>query len=275
MTLKATYDKVDDIPTEYQSLYSERDGKMELTGITGIKTDADVQRVQEGLRKEKSDHKSTKDKLTPWTALNIPVEDVTKSLDRIPELEAAAKGDINEEDIEKIVEGRVKTRIAPVERELNAVKGENTTLKESVTSFKTKDKRRLISDAVRTAGTNLQIIPQAFDDVVMLGEHSLEVNDDGKVVTKDANGLVPGLDVESWLSDLRDKKAYWWPGSSGGGAGGGGGGQGGGNNPWSKEHWSLTAQGAVVKTKGMEQATKLAKAAGSSIGATKPAVRKA
>ena len=43
MALQATHDKLDDIPEAYRDLYTERDGKYELTGIAGIKTAADVE----------------------------------------------------------------------------------------------------------------------------------------------------------------------------------------------------------------------------------------
>jgi hypothetical protein len=42
------------------------------------------------------------------------------------------------------------------------------------------------------------------------------------------------------------------------------------NNPWSKDAWSVTKQGEVVKALGIEKATAIAKAAGSFVGATKP-----
>lgn len=38
------------------------------------------------------------------------------------------------------------------------------------------------------------------------------------------------------------------------------------DNPWSQEHWNLTAQGAYVKKYGVEYAAKKAKAAGAQFG---------
>jgi hypothetical protein len=42
-------------------------------------------------------------------------------------------------------------------------------------------------------------------------------------------------------------------------------------NPWSRQHWNITAQGNLVRAIGIEKAAQIAKAAGSRIGATKPA----
>lgn len=43
------------------------------------------------------------------------------------------------------------------------------------------------------------------------------------------------------------------------------------NNPWSREGWNVTRQGSIVKSLGIEKANALAKAAGSHVGAVRPA----
>lgn len=42
------------------------------------------------------------------------------------------------------------------------------------------------------------------------------------------------------------------------------------DNPWSAENWNITKQGALVKVMGVDGAARMAKAAGSFVGATKP-----
>ncbi len=44
------------------------------------------------------------------------------------------------------------------------------------------------------------------------------------------------------------------------------------DNPWTLEFWSLTAQGAYIKAYGLSVAQRTARLAGSSVGATRPAV---
>jgi hypothetical protein len=73
---------------------------------------------------------------------------------------------------------------------------------------------------------------------------------------------------------MQKQRPHWWPTSAGGGAGGGGGGFGGEPNPFSAEHWNLTAQGAIIRDKGTAAAETLAKAAGTKIGATRPPLKK-
>lgn len=47
--------------------------------------------------------------------------------------------------------------------------------------------------------------------------------------------------------------------------------QGDSKNPWSAAGWSLTRQGSIVKSLGLEAAQRMAKSAGSFVGATGPA----
>ncbi len=42
-------------------------------------------------------------------------------------------------------------------------------------------------------------------------------------------------------------------------------------NPWRASNWNLTRQGAIVRSLGVEKANEIARAAGSFVGATKPA----
>lgn len=41
-------------------------------------------------------------------------------------------------------------------------------------------------------------------------------------------------------------------------------------NPFSKQGWSITAQGALVKSLGLDKANAIAKSIGSHVGATRP-----
>ncbi len=275
MALKAIYDDLDDIPEEYKSLYSERDGQHELTGITGVRPQSDVDRINEANRKEKADHKVTKGKLAVWTAIGQSSDDVIIMIDKQPELEAAASGNLDEEKIEKIVEGRVKTRITPLERENTTLKISNEELVGENMKFKGKEKSRIVKDAVRVVASEMKILPTAIEDAMMYGQMQLEVLEDGTVVTKEMTGKTQGLAVQDWLAEMRDTREHWWAPSIGGGAGGSTGGTGyAGNNPWSEDHWSLTEQGKIVKEKGSAYAEKLANAVGCVVGSTGPVAKK-
>lgn len=280
MVLKDTHEKIEEIPEEFQSLYTEKDGKWELTGIQGVKTQGDVDRISTSLTKERNEHKATKEKLTIWA--DFDHEEVVKKLDKIPELEAAAKGKLDEAQIEEIVarrvDGTIRSKLAPVERKNKELSKENGELKEDNTKFKSADRTRSIHDSVRKALTSSKVLPDAQEDALILADRCFEIReDDGKIVTRDNIGITPGLDASGWLSEIQERKRHWWGESVGGGSKGSSPGTGipGGKNPWSAEHWSLTEQGRVFKEHGKERCEQLAKAAGVAFGDTKPVPKKA
>jgi len=280
MVLKDTHEKLEEIPEEFQSLYTEKDGKWELTGIQGVKTQGDVDRVTESLRRQTNLHKETKIKLAVWAELDH--DEVVVKLDKFPELEAAAKGKLDEAKIEEIVsrrvDGTIRSKLAPVERQNKELKKENGELKESNVKFVAADRTRSIHDSVRKALTSSKVLPDAQEDALILADRCFEIReDDGKIVTRDNIGITPGLDATGWLSEIQERKRHWWPDSVGGGSKGSGAGVGitGGKNPWGAEHWSMTEQGRVFREHGKERCEQLARAAGVAFGAMKPAEKKA
>lgn len=268
MELEAVVDDINTVPEQFRELYTERNGKHEITGIKGMKTQADVDRIQAGLVKERNDHKSTKERLAAFGELD-PAK-VQEELARLPELELAAKGKIDDNKINEIVETRIKSRIAPIQRQLDQA---TTTLKERDTiigQFQEKDRVRKISDEVRRAGVAGKVRDTAMDDALILAERVFEVTDDGKVVTKDNVGVTPGVDPAVWFQEMQTKRPHWWPESQGGGAGGSSGsGAGGTSNPWSKDGWNMTEQGKIQR-QNPQRAAQLAKMAGTTVGGMRP-----
>lgn len=285
MRLKTIYDTAEEIPEGYLDLYTERNGHWELTGIEGVKTQADIDRVQNALVKERGDHKATKALLAPFDGLDP--EAIQAQANRLEEvtaqLEAINKdGRIDETKLEPIIAARVKQAVAPLERDklnlerqVDAQKklvserdGEVTNLRTSIT---TGDIERQIRDAASEA----KVIPTAIFDAVRYGREVFEKTEDGRVITRDVNGVTPGLTPKEWFKDQQDKAPHWWPPSVGGGSQGGGnqrpGGYGGANNPWSKAGWNLTKQGALVRQLGEVKAAEIAAQVGCKIGDTKPA----
>lgn len=277
-TLTATYDSLDDIPETvgFRDLFTEKGGKFELTGITGIKTAADIDRLNTGLTKERDAHKATKATLAVWGDLDH--EDVVAKLDKYPELEAASAGKLDEAAIEEIVqkrvEGTLKSKLSPLERDNKKLKVANDELTAANAGFVVANTRRQIHDHVRGALTSAKVIPEAHDDALMLAERLFEITEEGEIVTRDKVGVAPGLDATAWLGEIQEKKPHWWPASTGGGARGSGGGGGfQGTNPWTAEGWNMTEQGRIYTDKGKEFAERLAKAAGTKVGGTKPVAK--
>lgn len=271
MALKAVVDKIDDIAEPFRELYSERNGKFELTGVEGMKTQADIDRIQASLIKERNDHKATKDKFSTFADLDL--SEIQAKLDKYPELEAAAAGKLDEKQIDSLVEGRIKTRLAPLERELKTAKNALGEKDEIITKFTIKDKQRKITRAVSEAAKKAGLQDTAVEDAVLLGERVFELNEDGSVTTKDGVGCTPGIDPVVWFSEMQPKRPHWWGPSAGGGAGGNRGSNNGGMNPWAHDTWNMTEQGKILR-ENPTRADQLAKSAGTTVGGRKPAARK-
>ncbi len=272
MPIKAIVDSLDDVPAHFHELYTQKGDKFELTGVEGVRTQADVDRLQGALTKERNDHKTVRERL--GLLGDRKIEDVLLQLDRIPELEAAAEGKLDEAAINNLVEGRIKTRVAPVEREKGQLAQKVQELGDIVLKYQTLEKVRTIHDAVREAvGKTQGFQPGAVEDALLYGERMLEVGEDSRVTTRDGVGVTPGIDATVWLTEMQTKKSHWWGTSAGGGAGGNRGGGGGGTNPWSAEEWNMTEQGKILN-ENRTRAEQMAKSAGTTIGGPKPQPKK-
>lgn len=262
------YDSADDLPPEVKHLYKEGDdGRFSLIKAGEIKTAQDVLRVQEGLRKEREDHKETRKKLSRFN--NMDPDELYDKLDRIEELEAAASGKLDDEQINKLVESRIKSKTAPLERELNQLRSEREELSGMVKDFETREVRRSIRDDVYKAATAAKVRDTALEDVLFIGENLFERDESGQIVTRDGVGVTPGINAEVWLTEAKNTRPHWWPESQGTGARGGDGGRG-GVNPFSKDGWNLTEQGRVIR-ESPDKAQQMAKSAGTSVGGPRPA----
>lgn len=268
MGLKAIVDKIEDVEETFRSLYTERNGKFEITGIEGMRTQADVDRLSAGIEKERNDHKATKARFAPLG--DRKVEDILTALDRLPELETAAAGKMDDVKINEMVEARIKSRIAPVERERDTLKGQVAERDVKLGEFSKEKTQRIIQDEVRKAITASEgFVTSALEDALMVAERVFEIDENGRVVAKDGVGITPGVDATVWLSEIQPKRTHWWGQSQGGGAGGNRNGASGGTNPFSADNWNMTEQ-AQLYVANPARAEQMAKSAGTTIGGLQP-----
>ena len=100
MKLKLSYDKEDDVPEAFKELYTEKDGKFLLTGVEGLRTDTDVGKLQDALKKERAAHDKTKQTLKAFEG--IDAEKIRGDLDELEELRAVKEAGGNKPDAAKI-----------------------------------------------------------------------------------------------------------------------------------------------------------------------------
>jgi hypothetical protein len=267
------YESMNDVPAAVRGLYTDKDGKAVLTGVSGMKTQDDVDRVQESLRKERDDHKATKESFKPFKGMDAA--EVQANLDRIGELEAASGGKLDEDAINKIVESRLKQTTGPLQRqieELTNSNGELTATNDKLTGTISTGSR---NEAVRKIAAEMKVHGTAVSDIELVAANYLEKDEHtGKWIVKaDAQGVTPGADVNQFMKEMQKQRPHWWPTSVGGGANGGLDGVNGGKNPFSGNDWNVTQQGAILRSD-RELASQLATAAGTSIGGDRPAPTK-
>lgn len=249
--LELSYESQDDIPAGFESLYTEKDGKFTLTRVKGLKTTADIERLQTALNKERSDHKTVKQQLAAL-ASHGTVEDIVAQLERIPELEAKqGKGD--PADVEKLI----SARLTPLQRKLDEATNQLKERDQVIESFKGKEVKATVADAVRKAAKSLKIRDSAIEDAIMYGERVLTIDESGNVVTKEGVGVTPYITADDWLRDLLPNRQHWLEDSFGGGAQGGKGGNGATVNPYSYEDWSVSKQMELYRAN-PEKAKKMA-----------------
>jgi hypothetical protein len=274
MAMKAVIEKEEDIPDGMKDEYKKsKVGDKEVFVL-----DIDGFTLHPSAKKLVDEAASTRIKLkTVSTALesfgDLKPDDVRAQLERIPELEAAAEGKLDEAKIGTIVESRVKARVAPIERERDQLKVKVGEQANTITTFQQKEVTRTIRDSITSAARKAKVVDTAVEDAIILAERVFQVGDDGTVVTKDNVGFTPGITPDYWLQDMQEKRPHWFGTSSGGGAGPGRQSSSFGENPFSHEHWNMTAQGKMIR-ENRSQAEKAAKAAGTSIGGPKPPPKK-
>lgn len=240
--LELSYDSADDIPAGMESLYTEKDGKQVLTGVKGMKTQADIDRLQTALTKERNDHKTVRTQLSSLSSYGT-IEEITANLDRIPELEAKqGKGD--PADVEKIV----TARLAPVQRKLDEALNTIAEKDKEIGGYKGEKTKATIAETVRKAAKGLKIRESAIEDAIMFGERVLTIDESGNVVTKENSGVTPFATAEDMLRDILPTRQHWLEDSFGGGSQGGKGSQFSGTDPYSHDGWSITEQMKLMKS---------------------------
>jgi len=263
MAIKIEYAAKEEIPAGFETLYTETDGKFILTEVEGMKTEADITRLQTALTKERADHKFVKTKFAPLA--NLDVTEVLEKLDRFPELEELAKGKVDEVKLESIVQQRITQKLTPLQRQLVETEKRAKEAEDQVTHFKKVQTEETISSAILKAAKAAKITDDAvLDDVVKIARFDMEIDPDtSEVRAKDGNTLA------AYFTTMQSKKAHWWGPTIGGGASGSNRGNRVTNNPFSNEHWNLTEQGRMIK-EDASKARQLAEMAGTSIGGARP-----
>lgn len=282
--LKLKYTKKGDIPAGFESLYTDKDGVWILTGVDGLKTQEDLQAVNDLLTQERGITKGLKETVSALGDVDATKVgdlmgligelgddfDAQKYRDTVTEVTDLRKqisggGDadgvirqLREENSElKRVSGQTQRELSTVKRKSEEFQGVSEGLQKRIDSS-------TIREAVIAAATELKVEPSAFEDAVLLGQSVFELDANSKVVAREGldGGVITGTTPTDWLREIQPKRQHWWPNSTGAGGSGSGSGNGfSGKNPWKKDTLNLTEQGQLVLSS-PDLAKSLAKEAG-------------
>lgn len=280
MALKLVIDKLEDVDAAVRDEYKEHtDPKSKaVTYVLDLDGPIDSHPAAKQLKTElgarRISEKAATDKLKLWEPVlsNRTPDDLISILDRLPELEAAAEGKIDEAKLNTLVDAKLKIKVGPLEREILTLKtqlGEKDTV---ITGYKQGEVKRTVSGEVLKAAKGAKVQDVALEDVELYGERLFEVTEDNTVVTKDGVGVTPGLTPKQWLEDIQNsnRRPHWFGATVGGGATGSRSGGGfSGPNPWAADSWNMTEQGRVVR-ENRARADKMASAAGTTVGGPRP-----
>jgi hypothetical protein len=165
-----------------------------------------------------------------------------------------------------------------LEGQINALKEQVTTLKTERDTAVSENKRIVVHGDLTRAAVAAGVLPDAIPDLLSRADRSgWTRNDKGEVVLFDTktNSFVYGsngvdyITPEEWVLSLKQSARHYFNIPFGGGASGSDSFVA-GKNPWSKDGWDDMAQAAAYRADPIK-AEQLAKAAGSRIGALRPA----
>jgi hypothetical protein len=239
MTLKFKYNSKDQIPSDHQAFYTERDGAFVLNA-EGIveKSRLDEFRQQNITLKNKLDELTTRfDGIDP-DHVRAQLEEKR----RLEEAQALKAG-----EFEKILESRSKALKSDFEKQLSTVVSERDTLNSKLTDIQ-------INQGVIIAGTKRGLRSSAIPDITARARNTFKLvngvprafEPDGSTVRAGRDGVTP-MTIEEWIdSQVSDAPHLFESNAGSGAAGNSSGGTAEANNPWKRESWNLTKQGELL-----------------------------
>jgi hypothetical protein len=244
MALKFKFKSKDEIPADQQPLYVERDGAwmLDVDGAVDKAKLDDFRANNIALSNQLAEQKKRFEGIDP--------EAVRELVEEKQRLELLAQGH-KPEEVEKIIENRLKTAKAEWDKQFAAVASERDSLNTRLTAIQ-------IDQGVTTVATKRGLRPTAIPDITARARTVFRLVDgaprayeaDGQTVRVGKDGITP-MTLDEWVDQQVADAPHLFESNAGGGAAGNGSG-GAGNrsvkNPFRKESWNLTEQMKLQKS---------------------------
>ena len=244
MPLKFKFKSREEIPAEHAALYVEREGAfvLDAEGATDKAKADEMRNHNVELRKQLEDLNAR--------FAGVDPDEFRKLADEKRKLEEQTQ--IKAGELDKVVENRIKTLKADLEKQLGAVTGERDALTSRLTAIQ-------IDQGVLTAATKRGLRPTAIPDITARARVVFKLvngaprafENDGSTVRYGRDGVTP-MTLEEWVDAQVADAPHLFESNAGGGAAstGAGGAAGSGRsakNPFRKETWNLTEQMKLQK----------------------------
>jgi hypothetical protein len=244
MALKFKFKTKDEVPAESQSLYVERDGAWMLD-VDGVVDKAKLDEFRANnvaLTNQLAEQKKRFEGIDP--------DEVRKLAEDKRKLEEAQQ--LKGGEVEKVVEGRLKTAKTEWDKQYNAVTAERDSLNARLTAIQ-------IDQGVIAVATKKGLRPTAIPDITARARVVFKLVDgaprayeaDGQTVRVGKDGITP-MTLDEWVDQQVADAPHLFETSAGGGAASNGSGGAASNrsvkNPFRKETWNLTEQMKLQKT---------------------------
>ena len=132
----------------------------------------------------------------------------------------------------------VSSTIGNIAQDFKTLQVEYSEIEEEYSELEETDRRYCLHDQIREAALELNVIPEAMEDVLLNADIVFSLGENGKAQTEE------GITPLAWLNNMQSKRSIWWPQSQGGGSTGNGRlATASMENPWSAKHWNVTKTG--------------------------------
>lgn len=219
-SLNYSYDSFDKVPEKYRDLYEESDdGSAKMRGIAGAPSFDDIERLKKALKSER---------------------EIRRKMEA--DFNASRREDHRDDEGEQRREDKLKRQ---ADREIEAMKKQLQETQAIVDSYKKREKAQKIESAVRKLlDSSDGVLRSAYDDAILLARYSLDVDEDGDIVTTADASVGEGFGIDAWFREVRATKRHWWGADAGVTLSGGKNGASSQTikNPWKKDSWNVTEQ---------------------------------
>jgi len=245
MPLKLRYGTKADVPAELAQLYAEREGAWVLDVVDGAVERARLDEMRDtniGLKKQLADLQTRFSGIDPDSVRKL--EEEKRRLEEERQLKAG--------EIDKVLETRLKSVKADLDRQVSALSAERAALSAQLTAVQ-------IDQAVNASAAKKGLRPTASPDLLSRARSVFRLVDGvARVVETDGVTVVPGpggqpMTIDEWVAVQVNDAPHLFGGNAGGGASGNGsGGAGFGSGPQANPfkrgaEWNITEQMRLLK----------------------------